>query len=57
VVAIASLANITACVSHPHPGSAVILVWHGATIATLAALGAWGARRAHRASWKMIPTV
>lgn len=57
VVAVASLANIAACVSHPHPSSAVILVWHGATIATLAALGAWAARRVHLASWKMIPTV
>jgi len=44
-VAIAGLANIGACLSHPHPSSAVILVWHGGTIATLATLAAYSSRR------------
>jgi hypothetical protein len=44
-VAITGLANIAACVSHPHPSSAVILVWHGGFILALAALAAWGGRR------------
>jgi hypothetical protein len=45
-VAVTALANIGACLSHPHPSSAVILVWHGATMVTLATLAAWGSRRA-----------
>jgi len=56
-VSITSLANIAACVSHPHPSSAVILVWHGGFIVALAALAALASRRAQVASWKMTPTV
>jgi hypothetical protein len=44
-VAIAALANIAACLSHPHPSSAVTLVWHAGTIGALAALAAWGGGR------------
>lgn len=43
-VAITGVANIAACLSHPHPSSAVILIWHGGTIATLAAVAAWASR-------------
>jgi hypothetical protein len=40
----AGLANVGACVSHAHPISAVVLVWHGATVLTLVAAGAWAGR-------------
>jgi hypothetical protein len=38
VLAAAALANVGACVSHPHSSSAVTLVWHGSTILALLAL-------------------
>jgi hypothetical protein len=38
------LANVGACVSHAHTISAVVLVWHGATVLTLVAAGAWAGR-------------
>lgn len=41
VLAAAGLANVGACVSHPHTSSAVVLVWHGATVLTLVAAGTW----------------
>jgi len=34
-LSIGVLANVAACVSHPHTNNAVTLVWHGATIAAL----------------------
>jgi hypothetical protein len=37
-LAVAALANIAACVSHPHPSSLVTLVWHGSTIVALIGL-------------------
>jgi hypothetical protein len=43
-VSIAALANVVACLSHPHPSSAVTLVWHAGTIAALAALASWSGR-------------
>ena len=36
-LAVAALANVAACVSHPHSSSLVTLVWHGST--TLALMG------------------
>jgi hypothetical protein len=39
-LAAASLANIGACLSLPHPNGAVTLVWHGGLTAALALLGA-----------------
>jgi hypothetical protein len=39
-LAAASLANIGACLSLPHPNGAVTLVWHGGLTAVLALLGA-----------------
>ena len=39
-LAVGVLANVGACVSHPHPSHAVTLVWHGATIMTLVVLAA-----------------
>ena len=34
-LAVGALANIGACISHPHTDNAVTLVWHGVTIAAL----------------------
>jgi hypothetical protein len=42
VLAVATLANVSACISHPHSSSAVTLVWHGGTILALLALAAGG---------------
>jgi hypothetical protein len=39
VLAAAGLANVVACVSHPHPSSIAVLVWHGTTIVALFCLG------------------
>jgi hypothetical protein len=44
VLAAAGLANVGACVSHPHTSSAVVLIWHGATVLSLVAVGAWAGR-------------
>ena len=41
VLAAAGLANVVACVSHPHATSAVVLIWHGATVLSLIVLSAW----------------
>jgi hypothetical protein len=38
VLAVAAIANVGACISHPHSSSAVTLVWHGSTILALLAL-------------------
>ena len=41
-LAAAGLANVGACISsHPHTSSAVVLLWHGATVTALTAAGAW----------------
>lgn len=40
-LAVTGLANVGACLSHPHPNSAIVLVWHGLTIAALVAIAAW----------------
>jgi hypothetical protein len=40
----AGLANVGACVSHAHTFSAIVLVWHGATVLTLVAAGALAGR-------------
>jgi hypothetical protein len=40
VLAATGLANVSACVSHPHPSSATILLWHGATVLSLVAASA-----------------
>jgi hypothetical protein len=42
VLAVTALANVSACVSHPHPSHAVTLVWHGSTILALLALAMCG---------------
>jgi hypothetical protein len=39
VLASAGLANVVACVSHPHPSSIAVLVWHGSTIVVLFCFG------------------
>jgi hypothetical protein len=39
-LAVGALANVGACVSHPHASSAVTLVWHGVTITALVGLAA-----------------
>jgi hypothetical protein len=44
VLAAAGLANVGACVSHPHTSSVVVLIWHGATILTLVAVSSWAGR-------------
>ena len=42
ILAAAGLANVGACISsHPHTSSAVVLLWHGATVTALTAAGAW----------------
>jgi hypothetical protein len=38
-LAAAGLANVVACVSHPHPSSIAVLVWHGSTVLALFCLG------------------
>jgi hypothetical protein len=43
-LAVGGLANVAACVSHPHTDNAVTLVWHGATILALVLLSAWRSR-------------
>jgi hypothetical protein len=42
VLAVTALANVSACVSHPHPSNAVTLIWHGSTILALLTLAASG---------------
>ena len=44
-LAVAGLANVAACVSHPHPSDAVVLVWHGSTIAALLACALLAGKR------------
>jgi len=44
VLAVAALANVSACVSHPHSSNAVTLVWHGSTILALLAGAVSGGR-------------
>lgn len=44
VLAAASLANVGACVAHPHTSSAVMLIWHGATVLSLVAASSWAGR-------------
>jgi hypothetical protein len=44
VLAAAALANVGVCVSHPHPSSAVVLIWHGATLLVLVATSSWAGR-------------
>lgn len=44
VLAAAGLANVGACLSHPHPSSATTLAWHGATILALLGLAVWSGR-------------
>lgn len=39
-LAVGALANVAACVSHPHTNNGITLVWHGATIAVLVGLAA-----------------
>ena len=39
-LAVGALANVAACVSHPHTNNAITLVWHGATIAVLVGVAA-----------------
>ena len=43
-LAVGALANVAACVSHPHTNNAITLVWHGATIAVLVGLAAASGR-------------
>ncbi len=51
-LAAAGLANVGACISHPHTSSAVVLLWHGATVASLVAVCAWAGRRVF--SWERL---
>lgn len=51
-LAAAGLANVGACISHPHPSSAVVLLWHGATVAALVAASAWAGQ--HLISWERL---
>ncbi|MGH9200144.1 MAG: NrsF family protein [Vicinamibacterales bacterium] len=44
VLAAAGLANVGACISHPHASSAVVLIWHGATVVSLVAVSTWAGR-------------
>ncbi len=41
-LAVTALASVAACLSHPHPSSAVSLIWHGSTVLALVLLAAWG---------------
>jgi len=44
VLAATGLANVSACVSHPHTSSAVVLIWHGATVLALVVMSSWAGR-------------
>ncbi len=44
VLAAAGLANVGACVSHPHTSNAVVLIWHGTTVLALVAMSSWAGR-------------
>lgn len=44
MLAATGLANIGACISQPHTSSAVVLIWHGTTVAALVAASAWAGR-------------
>ena len=44
VLAAGSLANVAACVAHPHTSSLVLMSWHGTSIAVLVLGAAWLAR-------------
>jgi hypothetical protein len=52
MLAAAGLANVVACVSHPHTSSAVVLIWHGTTVLSLVAVSAWLGRSVF--SWDRI---
>jgi len=43
-LAVGALANVAACVSHPHTNNGITLVWHGATITVLVGLAAAAGR-------------
>jgi hypothetical protein len=43
-LAVGALANVAACVSHPHTNNVITLVWHGTTIAVLVGLAAASGR-------------
>ncbi len=45
VLAAAGLANVTACLSHPHPSQVLTLGWHGLTMLILVVVAAWTGRR------------
>ncbi|MGE3844666.1 MAG: NrsF family protein [Vicinamibacterales bacterium] len=51
-LATAALANVGACLRYPHPSSAVVLLWHGATVAVLVTLAAWAGPRVF--SWERL---
>jgi hypothetical protein len=51
-LAAAGLSNVGACISHPHTSSAVVLLWHGATVAALVA-ASWRAGE-HVFSWERL---
>ena len=44
VLAATGLANVSACVSHPHTSCAVVLIWHGTTVLALVAVSSWAGR-------------
>jgi hypothetical protein len=44
VLAAAGLANVGACLSRPHASTAVVLIWHGATVLLLVAASSWAGR-------------
>ena len=52
VLAATGLANVGACVSHPHTSSTVVLIWHGTTILALVAISSWAGRAV--LSWERI---
>jgi hypothetical protein len=51
-LAAAGLANVGACISHPHASSAVVLVWHGATVLALVGISGWAGPRVF--SWDRV---
>ena len=51
-LAAAGLANVGACISHPHTSSAVVLLWHGAAVGVLVAVSAWAGP--HLFSWERL---
>ncbi len=51
-LAAAGLANVGACIAHPHTSSTVVLLWHGATVAALVAASAWAGQ--HLFSWERL---